>query len=148
MQLLEVPTYNCHGWGGRERHAWNIIKLDDGFHNVDCTWDDSLSNYDYFNLSDAENDSHRRMEFSVYLPPCVSSNYRPAAEEPETGYIIIDDSNGTIIIQQGEGHPGTDYNVDDNTEYIPSTSSDSSEKTWTEMYEEMTGINLKEGWDD
>ena len=77
MQLLNVPTYNCHGWGGRERHAWNIIKLDDGYHNVDCTWDDSLSNYDYFNLSDAENDSHRRMDFSVYLPKCVSSDYKP-----------------------------------------------------------------------
>ena len=79
MQLVEVPTYNCHGWGGSERHAWNIIKLDDGFHNVDCTWDDSLAGYDYFNLSDAENKSHRRMEFSVYLPPCVSSDYKPAS---------------------------------------------------------------------
>ncbi|MBE5837442.1 transglutaminase domain-containing protein [Butyrivibrio sp.] len=79
MQLVEVPTYNCHGWGGSERHAWNIIKLDDGFHNVDCTWDDSLAGYDYFNLSDAENKCHRRMEFSVYLPPCVSSDYKPAS---------------------------------------------------------------------
>ncbi len=91
MQLLEVPTYNCHGWGGRERHAWNIIKLDDGYHNVDVTWDDSLANYDYFNLSDAENDSHRRMEFSVYLPPCVSSNYRPVSDE---GYPGVVDGEG------------------------------------------------------
>lgn len=29
MQLLEVPTYNCHGWGGRERHNFC-------FRN--CTW--------------------------------------------------------------------------------------------------------------
>lgn len=76
-QKLGIPCYNCTGWGGNERHAWNIILLDDGYHNVDCTWDDSLRSYDYFNLSDAENDSHRRMDYSVYLPPCVSSQYRP-----------------------------------------------------------------------
>lgn len=155
MQLVDVPTYNCHGWGGRERHAWNIIKLDDGFHNVDCTWDDSLSNYDYFNLSDAENDSHRRMEFSVYLPPCVSSNYRPSAEPDAI-----------------EGYPGTDTNPDEETTYISSdtdsdgeyiviefgTSEDTSTslneagessdseytgKRWTDIYKEMTGIDLR-----
>lgn len=105
MQLLDVPTYNCTGWGGRERHAWNIIRLDDGFHNVDCTWDDSGSNYDYFNLSDAENDSHRRMDFSVYLPPCVSSDHRPeffvgepgidAGEEDENVYVVVTDEYRT-----------------------------------------------------
>ena len=77
MQKLEVPTYNCYGWGGGEMHAWNIIKLDDGFHNVDCTWDDSLGNYDYFNVSDSENTDHRRMDFAVYLPKCVSSEHKP-----------------------------------------------------------------------
>ncbi len=92
MQILKVPTYNCHGWGGGERHAWNIIKLDDGYHNVDCTWDDSLSNYDYFNLSDAENDSHRRMDFSVYLPACVSSDYKPSEGDGMQIYVIVSDS--------------------------------------------------------
>ena len=77
MQLVDVPTYFCYGWGGNERHAWNIILLEDGYHNVDCTWDDSLSNHDFYNLSDAENNSHRRMEFATYLPRCVSSDYRP-----------------------------------------------------------------------
>ncbi len=79
-QKLGIPCYNCTGWGGSQRHAWNIILLDDGYHNVDVTWDDSLKSYDYFNLSDAENDSHRRMDYSVYLPPCVSSKYRPIPE--------------------------------------------------------------------
>ena len=90
MQLLEVPTYNCTGWGGSERHAWNIILLDDGFHNVDCTWDDSLSNYDFFNLSDSENKRHRRMDFSVYLPQCVSSDHRPVFETQTTSTPVND----------------------------------------------------------
>ncbi len=114
MQLLQVPTYNCSGWGGRERHAWNIIKLDDGFHNVDCTWDDSLSNYDYFNLSDAENDSHRRMEFSVYLPPCVSSEYRPEAEASEYEEVVY----GEAVGDGDTGVPGTENGNDDETTYV------------------------------
>lgn len=94
MQLLGVPAYNCCGWGGGEPHAWNIVKLEDGFHNVDCTWDDSNSNYNYFNLSDAENKNHRRMDFSVYLPKCVSSKHKPSFKTEEAGVPGIDDGTG------------------------------------------------------
>lgn len=98
MQKLGIPAYNCTGWGGNERHAWNIVLLDDGYHNVDCTWDDSLKGYDYFNLSDAENDSHRRMDFSVYLPPCVSSDYRPGNEiKTGTDKAQIASANSQIV---------------------------------------------------
>ena len=55
MQNLGIPCYYCRGVAG-EPHAWNIIKLYDGYYNVDVTWDDSESGerYAYFNLSDAE----------------------------------------------------------------------------------------------
>ncbi len=81
MQQLEVPTYTCVGWGGYSRsngsmHGWNIIKLDSDYYNVDCTWDDDDPvRYDYFNLSDADNDLHTRMLNSVYLPPCNGGQY-------------------------------------------------------------------------
>ena len=81
MQQLGVPTYTCVGWGGfgilfGGMHGWNIIKLDDDFYNVDCTWDDAVPvGYEYFNLSDADNDMHTRMFNSVYLPPCNGSKY-------------------------------------------------------------------------
>jgi hypothetical protein len=65
--------------GTAEGHMWNLVRIGSVWLHVDCTWDDSLAGYDYFNLSDAENKSHRRMEFSVYLPPCVSSDYKPAS---------------------------------------------------------------------
>lgn len=77
MQQLGVPCYYCTGYAG-ESHAWNIIRLDDGFYNVDTTWDDTGDGtYDYFNRTDADYaDSHLRQEMSVYLPSCDGQAYR------------------------------------------------------------------------
>jgi len=118
MQRLEVPAYTCTGWGGRERHAWNIVLLDDGYHNVDVTWDDSGENYDFFNLSDAENKQHRRMDFSVYLPKCVSSDHKPKFATQTTGVpsVSIDADDDTTYIAVSFGGSGSNrpyhYNVD------------------------------------
>lgn len=76
MTRLNVPTYYCTGYSSGE-HAWNIIRLDDGYYNVDLTWDaqDPIS-YAYFNRTDAEfAESHTRTELSVYLPPCNAFGY-------------------------------------------------------------------------
>lgn len=82
LQQLEIPCYYCTGYAGEE-HAWNIVKLDDGYRNVDTTWDDTVpSTYQYFNKTDEEFAStHVRTGLSVYLPACVES----AEPEPETG---------------------------------------------------------------
>jgi len=71
MQQLGVPCYYCTGTSG-EDHAWNIIKLDDTYYNVDVTWDDTNpATYDYFNKSDNEfANTHVRSSLSVYLPAC------------------------------------------------------------------------------
>ncbi len=54
MQKLGIPCYYCTGYAG-EIHAWDITALDDGYYNVDVTWDDTGSGtYDYFNKSDAD----------------------------------------------------------------------------------------------
>ena len=71
MQQLGVPCYYCTGTSG-EDHAWNIIRLDQTYYNVDVTWDDTNpATYDYFNKSDQEfADTHVRNSLSVYLPAC------------------------------------------------------------------------------
>lgn len=77
MQKLGIPCYYCTGFAG-ENHAWNIIKLSDGYYNVDTTWDDTNPNtYIYFNCSDADYaKDHIRRGLSVKLPPCNGERYR------------------------------------------------------------------------
>ncbi|MDD2970766.1 MAG: transglutaminase domain-containing protein [Lachnospiraceae bacterium] len=84
MQQLGIPCYYCMGYAG-ESHAWNIIQLEDGYYNVDTTWDDTEPNtYDYFNKSDNDfNTSHRRTDLSIYLPACNGSKYSNLEQNPQ-----------------------------------------------------------------
>lgn len=85
LQQIGIPCYYCTGYAG-ESHAWNIVALEDGYYNVDTTWDDTDGgNYDFFNKSDEDYaNSHIRQEMSVYLPPCNGQMYRSAPQEQET----------------------------------------------------------------
>lgn len=78
LQQLGIPCYYCTGYSGAD-HAWNIVKLDDKYVNVDVTWDDTTpSTYDYFNKTDIDfAGTHVRKSLSVYLPACASA--APAA---------------------------------------------------------------------
>lgn len=82
MRQLGVPCYYCTGFAG-ENHAWNIIKLDQDFYNVDPTWDDTDPNTDdYFNRTDSDfAGTHVREDLSVGLPACNGMAYR-SNEEP------------------------------------------------------------------
>lgn len=77
MQRMGIPCYYCTGFAG-EDHAWNIVGLDDGYYNVDVTWDDTPGGeYDYFNKTDEEYaDTHVRRDLSVNLPKCEGQRYR------------------------------------------------------------------------
>lgn len=77
MQRLGIPCYYCTGYAGTD-HAWNIVALDDGYYNVDLTWDDTPGGeYDYFNKTDQEYaDTHVRRDLSVNLPQCLGERYR------------------------------------------------------------------------
>ncbi|MBO4609949.1 MAG: hypothetical protein J5696_08780 [Lachnospiraceae bacterium] len=99
-QRLGIPAYYCAGSSG-EDHAWNIVKLGDGFYNVDVTWDDSADpSYDYFNRTDGDYaGTHVRKSLSVYLPACEGTQYRnlesssPAIADADTQ--TTDDGTGT-----------------------------------------------------
>ena len=78
MMELGIPCYYCVGYAG-EDHAWNIIKLEDGFYNVDLSWDEPIGSepgeihYEYFNITDDKIEyDHQRQDLSVHLPPCTA----------------------------------------------------------------------------
>lgn len=77
MQRMGIPCYYCTGFAG-EDHAWNIVALEDGYYNVDVTWDDTPGGeHDYFNKSDQDFEStHVRRDLSVNLPKCEGQRYR------------------------------------------------------------------------
>lgn len=69
MIELGIPTYYCAGMTGG--HAWNIIKLDGAYFNVDTTQEK------YFNCSDAAlSSNYRRSGYSVFLPKCTKAEYQ------------------------------------------------------------------------
>lgn len=74
------------GWGDGQPHAWNIVKVDGKWYNIDLTWDDPVSSngrqllrYDYFLKSDSEfvnhvrNPEYRTVEFYAAYPMAKSS---------------------------------------------------------------------------
>ncbi|MCD7725404.1 MAG: hypothetical protein LUI12_07645 [Clostridiales bacterium] len=85
LQKLGIPCYYCTGYAG-EDHAWNIVALEDGYYNVDVTWDDTPGGeYDYFNRTDQDYaQTHVRRELSVNLPPCNGQQYRNLEQSGET----------------------------------------------------------------
>lgn len=87
---LDIPCYYCVGkslsresstWGD---HAWNIIRLENDYYNVDITWDDGYErtdpgkiSYTYYNCTDRQiAASHIRDEKSTPLPVCNGTKYR------------------------------------------------------------------------
>ena len=106
LQQLGIPCYYCTGYSGGD-HAWNIVKLEDGYYNVDVTWDDAAAiRYDYFNKTDADFAStHVRQNLSVYLPACNGTAYR---QENTTGADPGQQGDGTQEPEQ-PGSSLSDY---------------------------------------
>lgn len=89
---LGIPCYYCTGYSDGN-HAWNIIRIDGAYYNVDVTWDDTEpATYDYFNRTDAEvANTHVRKSLSVYLPACGTKENAGTGTEGEgsdTGSLI------------------------------------------------------------
>lgn len=112
MQKLGIPCYYCTGYSG-EDHAWNIVKLSDGFYNVDTTWDDTdPATYDYFNKSDQEYaGTHVRKDMSVYLPACGGGSYGGRESGSPAG-VALPDAESVQLTETVEPLTWADENSD------------------------------------
>ena len=70
-----IPCYYATGWS-EENHAWNIVKIDDEFYNVDVTWDAALRTHSFFNRTDEDlAPTHTRTDLAIKLPVCDGETY-------------------------------------------------------------------------
>lgn len=72
--------------GQTQGHAWNIVKIDGGYHHMDITWDDgdhkddndqdiNVVSYTYFLLGDEEIAFDHTIDNKAALPACSNYNY-------------------------------------------------------------------------
>lgn len=82
---LDVETIYVSGEAGSpgdtESHAWNIVKIDGAYYQIDATWGDpyyedgtQTKNFNYFCLTDEEMGRDHWPEKQGY-PPCTSTKY-------------------------------------------------------------------------
>ena len=76
IDCIRVSGTSTNSSGSSGGHAWNKVKVDGTWYNVDVTWDDPVSSrpilrYDYFLVSDST--LARNHQWTVY-------SYLPAAE--------------------------------------------------------------------
>ncbi len=68
-----------HPDGSAEFHAWNIVRIDDLYYNLDITWDKQTETEDYFLKSDNNFSSHIRDE--CYASDAFYQNYPMAVQD-------------------------------------------------------------------
>lgn len=78
MHELGIPCYYITGKVEGSNHAWNIVRINGDFYNVDVLWDDNLVlTHKYFNITDERIfEDHERDSISKELPACDAEEFK------------------------------------------------------------------------
>ena len=78
MHELGIPCYYITGKIEGSNHAWNIVRINGDFYNVDVLWDDNLVlTHKYFNITDERiYADHERDSIAKELPACDSEEFK------------------------------------------------------------------------
>ena len=97
-----VDTRMIIGTSSSQNHAWNIVKLDGVYYNLDSTWDAMSAVYNYFLKTDDHMDDHTRdaeymqPEFLAAYP-MASADYTTAVDpEPSTEPSVPPTTESTV----------------------------------------------------
>lgn len=84
--------------GETESHAWNLVKLNGNWYQLDCTWDDPVPDvknrvlYDYYNLTDNKMELDHTWDHSLY-PSAATVYNEPSSDSSETEVLSGDGVN-------------------------------------------------------
>lgn len=96
LQAAGIESYYISGkTNSGEYHAWNIVNLNDRYFHVDCCWDDSIGNSEYFVLSDKQM-LESRNNWIVWKPSSLF-NYSEDVTLPLCEYSIGDINTDSLI---------------------------------------------------
>ncbi len=81
LDLKDIESFVVTGNGNGEGHAWNIVKIQGDYYQLDATWDDpmprngkNILSHDYFNITDTKMGVSHVWNLNSY-PACNSSKY-------------------------------------------------------------------------
>lgn len=73
----QIPCIMVQGYGAKEAHMWNMVKIEGCFYHVDVTWDivedGGATTYFYLNRSDDYMKFHHSWSKAIY-PSCLSES--------------------------------------------------------------------------
>lgn len=106
LQRVGIQSFMVTGIGNGVKHAWNIVRIDGKYYNVDLTWDDQKSDiiYTYFNITDEEIKSLSHIldkESEGFAPVCTSTDANYFAVYGGKTNAFSADEIGEIIKRNG-----------------------------------------------